>query len=423
MKIKAIHFAALTLLALIGLNYTTPRHPNHKTYLYHNGYWFNGEQFIQKNMYVKEGVFISATGVKADSVIDLNGMYIVPPFAEAHTHILEGIGDVDARIKSYLRDGVFYVKNPNNVVEWTKTIYTKINIPSSLDASFANAGITGPGGHPESIYEDRVRLHMKDMGREVERGWFKNKAYYIVDSQKELDATWPEILKGKPDFIKIYLSNSENHAEKNSLSKKLRTGLHPAIAALIVAKAHSAGLRVTAHVESAADFRQAAAMKVDEINHTPGFYIMLKDSVQKYMLTDADAKLAARNKVYVVTALLSRDLLDDASLLPLAKEVQRSNLSLLYKNGVKLAIGSDHAMSPVQEVNALRELEVFDNKTLLKLWCESTPVTIFPKRKLGLLKEGYEANFLALSGDPLNDWKQTGEIKLRVKKGQMLQVN
>jgi imidazolonepropionase-like amidohydrolase len=422
MNKKTIHLAALAFLALLGFNYMIPpRHPGHKTYLYQNGYWFNGEQFVQKNMYVKEGVFISSAGNKADSVIDLSGMYIIPPFAEAHTHILEGIGDVDSRINSYLRDGVFYVKNPNNVVEWTKTIYTKINMPSSLDASFANAGITGPGGHPESIYEDRVRLHMKEMGRDVERGWFRNKAYYIVDSREELDNTWPQILKSKPDFIKIYLSNSENHASRQST--KLRSGLDPAIAALIVSKAHSAGLRVTAHVESAADFRQAAAIKVDEINHTPGFYIMSKDSVQKYMLTEADAKLAARNNVHVVTALLSRDLLDDASLLPLAKEVQRSNLSLLHKNNVKLAIGSDHAMSPVQEINALRELNVFDEKTLLKLWCESTPATIFPKRKLGFLKEGYEASFLALSGDPVKDWKQTGQIKMRVKKGQVLQVN
>ncbi|HEY0679416.1 MAG TPA: hypothetical protein VGD17_14120, partial [Chitinophagaceae bacterium] len=97
-------------------------------------------------------------------------------------------------------------------------------------------------------------------------------------------------------------------------------------------------------------------------------------------------------------------------------------LALLYKNGVKLAIGSDHAMSPVQEITALDELKIFDNLARLKLWCESTPATIFPKRKLGFFKEGYEASFLVIKGDPLADWKHTGAILSRVKKGKYLDL-
>ncbi|HEY0677946.1 MAG TPA: amidohydrolase family protein [Chitinophagaceae bacterium] len=421
---KIICLATLVLISFVTMQLSfSSQSELQKIYRFKNGFWFNGSAFVKKDMFVRDGMFIRSATNAADSVIDLNGMYIIPPFAEAHTHILEGVGNVDERIRNYLNDGVFYVKNPNNVLEWTKSIFSKINTPSSLDASFANAGITGPGGHPESIYEDNVRQHLKQMGKDVERGWFKDKAYYSVANAEDIEQIWPKILSGKPDFIKIYLSNSDlSAAQIAAAPKKMRTGLDPALAQIIVNKAHAAGLRVTAHIETANDFRNAAQMKVDEINHTPGFYIMSKDSVSRYMLTAADANLAAKNNVYVVTALLSRDLLDDASLLPEAKKVQASNLALLYKNGVKLAIGSDHAMSPVQEITALDELKIFDNLARLKLWCESTPATIFPKRKLGFLKEGYEANFLVIKGDPLADWKHTGAILSRVKKGKYLDL-
>ena len=48
-------------------------------------------------------------------------------------------------------------------------------------------------------------------------------------------------------------------------------------------------------------------------------------------------------------------------------------------------------------------LGVFDNLTLLKIWAETTPWTIFPDRQIGLLRDGYEATFLALGGNPLDD--------------------
>jgi hypothetical protein len=49
-------------------------------------------------------------------------------------------------------------------------------------------------------------------------------------------------------------------------------------------------------------------------------------------------------------------------------------------------------------------IQAFDNLTLLKMWCETTAFTIFPKRKIGYLKDGYEANFLVLTGNPLLDF-------------------
>jgi len=59
--------------------------------------------------------------------------------------------------------------------------------------------------------------------------------------------------------------------------------------------------------------------------------------------------------------------------------------------------------------------------TLLKLWTETTAKTIFPQRKIGAIREGYEASFLALEGNPLGDWQNVRKIKLRFKQGVLLE--
>jgi imidazolonepropionase-like amidohydrolase len=54
------------------------------------------------------------------------------------------------------------------------------------------------------------------------------------------------------------------------------------------------------------------------------------------------------------------------------------------------------------------------------MWCETTAATIFPKRRIGYLKDGYEASFLVLSANPLTDFANVKTIELRFKRGEPL---
>ena len=54
------------------------------------------------------------------------------------------------------------------------------------------------------------------------------------------------------------------------------------------------------------------------------------------------------------------------------------------------------------------------------MWCETTAATIFPKRKIGHLKDGYEASFLVLGGDPLQDFGNVTKIEKRFKQGDFI---
>ena len=100
---------------------------------------------------------------------------------------------------------------------------------------------------------------------------------------------------------------------------------------------------------------------------------------------------------------------------------QKVNLKRLHESGVRLAIGSDIIASAVKEFDYLQKLGIFDNLTLLKMWAETTAQTIFPGRKIGELREGYEASFLALEGNPLDDLMNVHRIKLRFKQGMPVQ--
>jgi len=75
------------------------------------------------------------------------------------------------------------------------------------------------------------------------------------------------------------------------------------------------------------------------------------------------------------------------------------------------------------EAMNLHGLKVLDNLALLKAWCETTAETIFPGRKIGRLQEGYEASFLVLGGNPLRDFENVKDIRMRFKQGRFIQMD
>lgn len=89
---------------------------------------------------------------------------------------------------------------------------------------------------------------------------------------------------------------------------------------------------------------------------------------------------------------------------------------------MRLAVGSDNVEdTSVLEFEQLATLGVFDKLTLLKMWAETTPRAIFPERQIGLLRDGYEASFVALNGNPLEDLSNVRRIQFRFKQGVLLQ--
>lgn len=395
-------------------------------YEFANGNWFDGQSFVRRTFYSAGGRLTSKRPSRVDRVFDLSGKYVVPPFGEAHNHNLDWSSDERfARInKMYLDAGIFYVKNPNSLLRSKQPTSSRINLPTTVDGILSNGGLTGSGGHPIEIVTPQ-RGFKPDDGE----GGF----YYVIDNAADLERKWPIIKAGKPDFIKTYLLYSEEYAKrKDDKAYDGWKGLDPALLTEIVRRAHREGLRVSTHVESAVDFHNAVAAGVDEINHLPGFRPDRNDvanyaNLAPYRIAEADAKLAGKNRIVVVTTIgeTAEQTFDgkqpeSARLAVRAMLVQ--NLQLLQKHGVPIAIGSDSfRQTALPEALSLAKLKAFDNLTLLKMWCETTASTIFPKRKIGHLKDGFEANFLVLTADPLADFANVKTIELRIKQGEPLQ--
>jgi hypothetical protein len=387
------------------------------------GSWFTGASFEERTAYTVGGVLTFVRPARVDSTVDLVGGYVTPPFGEAHNHNVEHSSRVDGTIRRYLTDGVYYVKNPNNLPRTRRALVGRVNLPTSIDVIFANGGLTAPGGHPIPILQ-----------RNIERGiWTDDDGegafYFTVEDEQELDRKWEAILQGRPDFLKTYLLYSEHYERRKDDPAFLGwKGLDPALLAEIVRRAHEAGLRVSTHVETATDFHHALLAGVDEINHLPGFRgnpeVQLPDPAI-YEISNGDARLAAQLGTVVITTVGGVRAIDPAgpdSLLRRAFDrLHARNLRLLREHDVRLAIGSDdYSDTSVGEVMYVHGLGIMDNLALLKLWAEATPQAIFPDRKLGCLREGCEASFIVLRGNPLADFSQVRDIVLRVKQGNVL---
>jgi hypothetical protein len=433
MPIKMFRAVPALLLAMVCTSTLSasavPATPGPPAYRFINGQWFNGKGFERKQLYAAGGRFSTARPKGVVQTIDLKGQYVVPPFGEAHNHNIEPSPRLATTIASYIRDGIFYVKNPNNLARSRAEFAGRINVPAGIDVTFSNGGLIGLGGHPTDLAT-----------RQISRGaWTaadgEGGFYFTIDTAADLERKWPSILAGRPDFIKTYLLYSEEYRKRRAdMTYGSWKGLDPKLLVQIVRRAHAAGLGVATHVETAADFRHALAAGVDEINHLPGFRPDRMDfksyaDPSLYRLSDAEARLAARRKVTVVTTISgvlelvaqARPGTDEAAAAPLVRKLLAHNIAVLKRHGVRVAIGSDeYRATAAVEARSLARLGVLDNLTLLKMWSQDTPMAIFPGRKIGKLKNGYEASFLVLPGNPLRDFAATGTISMRMKQGYLL---
>lgn len=240
--------------------------PKLETYRFINGNWLDGKTFKRKIFYSVGGFFTRKRPKQIDETIDLKNGFVVPPFADSHCHHFDGAYNVGQQIAMYLKDGVFYAKVQTDVRSGALQVADKVNRPTSVDVSYSHGALTSTAGHGVEVYEG-LPLFYKTGGFTPEEEakvraahLRENDAYYIIDTAEDLENKWAKILDGKPDFIKIYLLESETYAEKKKNLDKIRVGsigLDPQLVPLIVQKAHAAGLRVSAHVDTVTDYRIA----------------------------------------------------------------------------------------------------------------------------------------------------------------------
>jgi cytosine/adenosine deaminase-related metal-dependent hydrolase len=428
LKLTAIlSILCLTSHPIYVVSQTKSNNSSQNNYEFVNGQWFDGKSFQPITFYSVAGILTRKKPRGEIESIDLANKFVIPPFAEAHNHNLGSAIYLSHEftrqmIQRYLAAGIFYVKIPANPADNAALLRREfVNRPDLVDVTFSNGVLTSRDGHPIGMTLDSFKqagIAVPDVAE------LEGKGIFIIESEADLLDKWKQILAGKPDFIKTILRHSEHFARRRETPNLFGyNGLDPRLLPPIVKQAHAAGLRVSTHVDSVADFDAAVRAGVDEINHLPGATFEQGTNEADYLITPEIAKRAARQGTIVVTTANVAQLFAKGEALAKVQSAQRKNLQILKQHGVRLAVGSDNYMATsVEEAMYLKSLNVFDNAELLKMWSVIAAQTIFPHRKIGHLREGYEASFIVLGGNPLDDFEYVKDIQLRFKQGFLIKA-
>lgn len=402
---------------------------------YRGGEWFDGARFTRGSRWIRGGHFIAAPKRAADSVVSVEGLWLVPPYGDAHTHSPDAAYNVDAIRDMYLRVGVFYVQVLTNSRRGRLAIASKVNTAASIDAVYADGAVTSSGGHPNMLYEalGLYRGVPNGVAQRVAAGRSRVRegdSYYTLDSLFELPALVQRLRADTVPILKFMLLDTEHR--RTMADDTLMVGgygLPKDVVRPLVDSAHAMGRRVWVHVETAADMQLALDAGVDGFAHVPGYGVArAADSVlARYRLGDDLVRRVAKARVPVVTTVgLARGgTSGDTAAQRRVTSVFEDNVRRLAKAGALLLTGSDtYSVDQIiaDDASGLNEIVGGDAIALLRLRAVTTPHAIFPHRKIGALAPGFEGSFLALGCDPRADTHCLLDIRQRVKQGVTLLV-
>ncbi|MGB5238559.1 MAG: hypothetical protein WBM43_12765 [Flavobacteriaceae bacterium] len=405
---------------------------------YSYGYVFNGVDFKKASFVVNHGEFDFSASARFDTVIDLSGKYIIPAFGDAHTHNFDDVAKFDSIYSAYLSEGTFYIQVLTNHYSNYLKIKDSLNSKGRIDAKFAHGGITSTGGHPHSLYETQALNYSwramldPDKKEEILSSTIKkDDAYYLLDSVSDIEKNWQNIMSKKPDFLKLYISHTADRNKRIENGNIGSYGLSEEVLAKLTTKANRDNIRIIAHVETVSDFEIALKYNIRYFAHMPGYGGGIGDpDLAALQIPDSILEKAARNNV-VITPTVSfakyyankwdgSKMSIDSLLLQKKYTFLKEQLIRFTEANIVIALGADQTYATLgEEINDIKKIDAFSNLELLNILTQ-TPKTIFPDRKIGALKDGYEATFLVLDDNPLSDMNSIKNIGLRVKNGIIL---
>ncbi|PEN12672.1 hypothetical protein CRI94_14255 [Longibacter salinarum] len=380
---------------------------------YTGGHVWDGSEFDERTLFVQDGRFIKESA-RVDTTVQLDGGYVIPPFGDAHTHML-GAGGIAIPLADslFVSNGLFYALDLTNPYSEIQNVQSQFEGPSTIDVAYANGGITSTGSHPtaamERIFTDTEEVTLENLQ-------LQNDAYWFMDTIEHVDETWSDYLAQQPDVVKVYLTYTTRGLERDEC-----WGLCPEVLEAVVDRAHDVDKRVFAHVNTEKDVQIALDAGVDAIAHLPSGNDGVRTGEEEFWLSRTTIRKAGQDSV-VLTPTASL-LVEGADPDTLQAEIarQRKQLRQLHEAGVRIALGADEwKKTALYEAMYLHDHDVFDNRTLLKIWAEATPRAIFPNRKIGHLAKGYEASFLVLNENPVDDFNAVTQIRLGVKQGHII---
>ena len=397
---------------------------------YRGGRVFTGEGFVEASLCVSGGTIV-ACEESSGSLVNLEGGFVIPPLADAHTHHFDGPYTFSWHRAAFLEAGVFYAMTVTAPTSQVLQIRDRLSGPKNVDVVTSLGGITGPDSHPAEIYE-ALALGIRSYEDQIARAGeirasrqVADDAYFVIESAADLEEKWRLILSNGPDLVKVYLRSSELYAEGYGKWGP-GGGIDPDLLPVIRRLSEEAGLRLAVANSSIADFRASVAARADMVTHLPCYQDSMTDPESPYydvdtaeecQLSAADAQAASA--IGMSSILIVTEWAKDRP--EVYVDWEKRNIALLEAAEAPLAIGSNaYGSTVVEGLIAGADKRFFEPARLLRLATTDTARVIFPDRRSGCLEPGCDASFLVLAGDPLKDFAHIRRIRLRVKAGKLL---
>jgi imidazolonepropionase-like amidohydrolase len=189
----------------------------------------------------------------------------------------------------------------------------------------------------------------------------------------------------------------------------------------IIDTAHGLGRKVAAHAHGALGIKNAVLAGVDSIEH--GSY-----------MNEEDIQLMKQHGTYLVPTLYLADwLMENISTLGLTPNmiekakivlpIARQNIAVAFKEGVKVAFGTDAAVYPhglnAREFAVMVKLGLSPLQSIQAATVNAADLLGWTDR-VGTLESGKFADIIAIDGDPLADVHVLENVRFVMKGGEVI---
>jgi imidazolonepropionase-like amidohydrolase len=355
---------------------------------YHFAAVWDGEKVWRDACVVVEGDRVRRVGACEGPAVDLTKYTAIPGLIDVHTHI------------------TFVLQNPvTRAGRGAATVFlAQDNARKTLEAGVTTVRDLGASGYADIAMRDLVaagrmtgpRMFVAGYGLQNTRG--KNVTPNTAHGPEEVDKVARAQIAAGADWVKMYASTGSGQDVSGT-----QTYSFEEIKAAVDA-AHALGKRIAVHSYGPDGARDAVRAGVDSLEHA----------------TDLDdetiEEMARRKIVYVPTIDHNRYYADNYQLLHYPVEAVARLNNFVERNlrsarkafaaGVTFAMGSDAVYTMFGENT--RELGWFVKAGMtpeeaLRAGTVNGAALLGMEKSLGMLREGYLADIVAVEGDPLAD--------------------
>ena len=405
-------------------------------YAYINGKLLNGDEDMQ----VQQGLVILTDGEKIVDivkeapkasdvkVIDLEGRYIMPGLINMHVHLAGNgkpqkkqrdneklvktlMGTALSRAVAYnvvsdfakteLLSGVTTIRTVGGLGDFDTRLRDEIAAGKKVGPRIlaANEGISVPGGHMA--------------------GSVAVAAHNIDEALKQLEHAEQE----KVDLVKLMITGGVLDAKEKGVPGELK--MKPEMVKAVCDKAHAAGYKVAAHVESPEGVKVALANGVDSIEHGAK-----PDDEMIRLFKEKNAFLCTTISPAVPYALFDRSLTN-------ATEVEQYNGNIVFEgvvecskaalaNGIPVVLGNDVGCPWITQYDFWRELCYFHKYTGV-----SNAFALYTATKnsaklagigdiTGSIEKGKAADMIVTKDNPLENLEALRHVDMVIARGRII---